>query len=341
MRVLCIGDQHFQVANIEVIDCFLRELQFLLQREKFDFIVSLGDLLHTHERLHTIALNKANEYIKLLSSFAKTYILVGNHDYINHEQFMTSNHWLNPYKEWDNVVVADTLIIEQIGNHFFTFLPYVPPGRLFDALYTGGNRWKSSSCIFLHQDINTAKMNQFTKVENANDWGESFPFVCSGHIHIKQRVNDNWIYAGSAMQTNFGETEDKSILSLTFPQSMKTSSERRPKIEEIFLQVPKRVTIRCDLAELKEMGSSKFHNLDKYRIILTATQLEYKNFAKSSAYKKLDNLPNLKILLEDSTICPRKEEEVTIRHSIHFIELLTKNIRKESSKVYDLFIKLL
>lgn len=80
MKVICIGDPHFRTDNMEDVNIFITKMKKLCEDEKPDFIVVLGDLLHTHERLHTLPLNKAYEFIDILRNIAYTYILVGNHD---------------------------------------------------------------------------------------------------------------------------------------------------------------------------------------------------------------------------------------------------------------------
>ena len=79
VEVLCIGDPHFQVDNIPEVDLFTEKILNLAKEKLPQLIVILGDTLHTHERLHTIPFNKANDLIYQLSTIALTYVLVGNH----------------------------------------------------------------------------------------------------------------------------------------------------------------------------------------------------------------------------------------------------------------------
>ena len=64
VKILAIGDPHFQVSNILEVDLFINKIEKLVKDEKPDLCVILGDLLHTHERLHTTALNKAYEFVE-------------------------------------------------------------------------------------------------------------------------------------------------------------------------------------------------------------------------------------------------------------------------------------
>ena len=56
---LAIGDIHIKTSNIDEIDLFTIRIEKLAIERKPTFIVVLGDVLDTMERLHTIALNRA------------------------------------------------------------------------------------------------------------------------------------------------------------------------------------------------------------------------------------------------------------------------------------------
>ena len=79
-KIIAIGDPHFQISNIVDVDIFINKIEELAKREQPDLIVILGDLLHTHERVHTTALNKAYYFVDKMRLISLTYVLVGNHD---------------------------------------------------------------------------------------------------------------------------------------------------------------------------------------------------------------------------------------------------------------------
>ena len=108
-RILFIGDPHFQITNLHEVNLFLPEMKKLAIESRPDVIIIAGDLLHTHERLHTTVLNKAYEFVRMMRDIAPTYILVGNHDYISNTQFLTDSHWMNSMKEWADVEIVDTV----------------------------------------------------------------------------------------------------------------------------------------------------------------------------------------------------------------------------------------
>ena len=160
VTILCIGDPHFQVSNIIEVDIFIERVTKLAKERKPDLIICLGDLLHTHERLHTIALNKAYELLYNMKKISKTYVLVGNHDMCNNQQFLTTHHWMNGMKEWDNTVIVDTVITETIKGKKFVFLPYVYPGRFIEALNTCEDSWEDATCILLIKNFQVVKWVQ-------------------------------------------------------------------------------------------------------------------------------------------------------------------------------------
>ena len=122
VKILFIGDPHIQVNNIPEVEIFMERLINLATKREPDLIIIAGDLLHTHERLHTLALNKAYEMVNDMRLIAKTYVLVGNHDYIQNQQFLTQNHWMTGLKEWKNTVIVDTVLSETIRGEKFIFV---------------------------------------------------------------------------------------------------------------------------------------------------------------------------------------------------------------------------
>jgi hypothetical protein len=84
-RILTIGDVHFKVSNIPLVNIFIEKLRGYLENLKEknelpDLIIVLGDVLDTHEKLHTIPFNKACNFFDMLREYRPLYVLVGNHD---------------------------------------------------------------------------------------------------------------------------------------------------------------------------------------------------------------------------------------------------------------------
>jgi DNA repair exonuclease SbcCD nuclease subunit len=278
MRVIAIGDPHFRVENILEVETFMDKMAKLAKTEKPDMIVVLGDLLHTHEKIFTIALNKAYDFIKTMRDIAPTYVLVGNHDYIQNSQFLTENHWMNAMKDWDNVIVVDSVISVEKQGLKFVLLPYVPNGRFQEALNTIDDEWKNADCIFAHQEFSGCKMGAIISVEG-DIWPEEYPCIVSGHIHSRQTPQPNIYYTGSAMQHAFGESDKNTIPIFDF------TPEKPYNLREIDLELPRKRIVYMDMDNIDDFAPKETE--DQVKITLTGNYDEFKTFKKSEKYKEL------------------------------------------------------
>ena len=101
IKVLFVGDPHFKIKNVEYIPLFTSRIVQVVKSNKLDFVVVAGDLLDNHDRVDVEPLNLAITFIDSLRKLIKTFVLVGNHDYKNNQQFLTDHHWMNALKCWD------------------------------------------------------------------------------------------------------------------------------------------------------------------------------------------------------------------------------------------------
>jgi len=296
--VLFIGDPHFQISNIPEVDLFLSKIKQLAEEKKPDLIVIAGDILHTHERLHTVALNKAYDLVNAMKAISKTYILVGNHDYISNQQFLTDNHWMNGMKAWDNTVIVDKVVEETIKGEKFVFVPYVPPGRFVEALDTlESNKWNDASCIFAHQEFAGCKMGAIVSVEG-DKWSLEDPHVVSGHIHSRQMPQANIYYSGSAMQHAFGESEKNIIAFFEF-------SDRKHSLTEIDLGLPRKKIVYMDVEDIENYKVPVTE--DQIKVTLTGNYEQFKALKKTKKYKEL---------LEDGTKVVFKPKKLTKKDGV-------------------------
>lgn len=201
MNVLFIGDIHIKHTNREEIEVLMKTVS-TMNVDEIDAIIVAGDVLDTHERVDVQLMNRAYDLFRMLRDKKLTYVLVGNHDYINNQQFLSDNHWMTGLKEWRDVVIVDRPI--KIKGDL-VLVPYVFPGRFVEALDNVPD-WKSCRCIFAHQEIRGCKMGAFESTQG-DEWDESWPSVISGHIHERQVCQPNVFYPGSIISHAFGETE--------------------------------------------------------------------------------------------------------------------------------------
>ena len=251
--VLAIGDPHFKDNNALETGPMTEAVVAQAAACKPKFIVNLGDTLHDHNSLEQTVLNRAADFIKGLSQVAPTYVLIGNHDRINNQDFLSP---VNPFPlcESPAIKIIWTTLVEKIGDYWFIFVPYVPKGRFIEALMYGNysamkldiegidmeRPWMSAKAIFCHQEFRGVKRGKSISIKG-DIWPENAPVIIAGHYHDYQMPQLNIIYTGTPIQHDFDESEDKSI-SLFFIQP-KSVNEQRLRLG---LRLKKRVWITLD-----------------------------------------------------------------------------------------------
>lgn len=332
VTVLFCGDPHFMVSNIPEVELFIERMTALANEKKPDLIICAGDLLHTHERLHTLPLNKAYEFIDKMRKISKTYVLVGNHDYIQNQQFLTDNHWMNGMKEWDNTIIVDRVVTEVINNVLFTFVPYVPPGRFQEALSTLDENvalWRESDCIFAHQEFFGCKMGAIVSVEG-DKWPLDYPEVISGHIHSKQKPQQNVYYSGSAMQHAFGESSKNIIAYLTFE-----SEQKGYRLDEIDLNLPRKKIVYMDVENVDDYELPDTD--DKIKITVSGVYEQFKALKKTKKYKKLVK-DGVKVVFKAKKIEHEKKLSEKIVDETAFSTILSEIVNQQKdSYLYETY----
>ena len=330
--VLFIGDPHFMVTNIPEVEIFIERVKELAKEKKPDLIIIAGDLLHTHERLHTLPLNKAYEFVDSMRRIAKTYVLVGNHDMCNNQQFLTDNHWMNGMKEWDKTIIVDKVITEKINNCLFTFVPYVPPGRFQEALFSLDEHeglWRKSDCIFAHQEFFGCKMGAIVSVEG-DKWPLDYPEVISGHIHSKQKPQNNVYYSGSAMQHAFGESSKNIIAYLTFE-----SGQKGYRLDEIDLNLPRKKIVYMDVENVDDYELPDTD--DKIKITVSGVYDQFKALKKTNKYKKLVD-KGIKVVFKAKKIEHEKKILESIVDETAFSTILSEIVNEQKdSYLYETY----
>lgn len=327
---LFIGDLHIKSDNHDEIDTLLRELLSILADHTFDAIVLSGDVMHYHERLFTQPLNQALHFIETLAAVTMVYVLVGNHDYINNSQFLTRNHWMNALKTWNNVVVVD----RPLDDGDVMFVPYVPPGRLIEAMDTVNKKWNYKEVIFCHQEFRGCKMGAVTSVDG-DEWDDEFPLVVSGHIHDHQQVGAKILYPGSPLQHAFGDSTIRRLCHVRVEPKNTT-------YHWIDLHVPRKHIIHCDVSKVSSvLNEVDQKNGDKVKVKLETTPEEFALFKKSAEYKRLTER-GVRIQMK-----VRPAEEMVVdemdgkEESLHFVEVLERLVRNDEPIVQQVFTEML
>jgi DNA repair exonuclease SbcCD nuclease subunit len=326
MKIVAIGDTHFRVDNMNIVDRLIEEIIGKMKLIQPDLIVLLGDIQHDHERLHTLTLNRALYFINKLREMAEVYVLVGNHDMINHDQFLSDNHWMNALKHWDNVCIVDKIVhleCPEISANFL-FCPYVAPGRFQEALNTHDFPWKDSDIIFAHQEFKGCKMGAIIS-EEGDEWDIDDPFVISGHIHSKQSPQENIMYPGSSMQVAYGETGENIILLVDYNDGI--------ELTEFTLNIPRKriVYIGTDTFEHYEPPDTE----DDIKITIKGKYCDFKAIKKTPKYKDLVK-KGFKISYKHEKLEVTSEKRVEVKDFSKILRFLINSEEDEFlKKAYD------
>ena len=185
-----------------------------LKNEKVDYIVHCGDIAHTKTQISPEFVEMASDFFAGLAEIAPTYIILGNHDgnlknssrqdaispiiqALNHPNL----HLLKNSGETD---IGDNVCLNVLS--VFDEDNWVAPSddsKINIALYHGAI-WASKTDTGFSLTSGDHDVNIF------ND----FDYAMLGDIHQRQALDTDetiW-YAGSTVQQNFGETDDKGIL---------------------------------------------------------------------------------------------------------------------------------
>ena len=269
---LVIGDIHIKLDNLLEIQHLTQNIIDQINTHKPDYLVLLGDILHTHERIHTNCLNQAADLFRECSRRVRTYVLVGNHDYISNSQFLTDEHWMNPFKEWPDLIIVDR--VTRVDS--VVLCPYVPEGRLVEALNTVEG-WREASVVFAHQTLDGVKMGPVL-IDGVEPWLEEYPMLCSGHIHDRQRPRENLYYTGTPIPHAFGESNQKTICIIN------TSTPK--KVLEIPMDVCSKQILYLSVSDAYHFNHQPrpHHHL---RLTIRGQPEETRVYRKSDVYKSL------------------------------------------------------
>jgi metallophosphoesterase superfamily enzyme len=304
MKILCIGDIHYRNASVMENDLLSKKIKEQIKKTSPDLVVFLGDLLHNHGTTYVQPFNQVTDLLYDVGQLCETMVIVGNHDYINNSQFLTSNHFLTPFKRFQGVTVVDTVI--KRGD--FIFAPYVPPDRLVEALNTVED-WKSAKAIFCHQDFYGVELNGI-KMEHGDKWPETFPLVISGHIHEHQWLQKNICYVGTPYMTTFAETDEKAISLFEFAEKMTHT--------RIDVGMPKKLTVTLPVEQAKEF---KVPTNTHVRLVVEGESSELTAFRKTQPYTKLID-KNVKVVLSPTN---KQKETIQVTKKT-YLELLKEMV---------------
>jgi len=345
MKFLFIGDPHIKSDNSDEIDILLIEIRRAFGLHSPEYIVVAGDVMHYHEKVYTSSLNKALEFVRELSKLAFTYILVGNHDYENNNQFLTQNHWMNALKKWDNVQIVDKVF----SYDDYMLVPYVYPKRFIEALESEdekgeckGKVWQRKKVIFAHQEFKGCKMGAIVSVDG-DDWDESYPYVVSGHIHDRQWVGSNIYYPGAPLQHSFGDQEQRVLCMVKWEDGKDDGKE--VEIEDVPINVPRKHIFKVTPQDISKDTKKILKMLKetpdiKIKLKFEASTEEFKLFKETKEYREMIE-KGVKIQLVKHLNLKKDADDKSEKEVENFIALLEKSIDEDEPMLRTIYNELM
>ena len=264
MKYLLMSDIHFGIKTGETAHWFFEHTKnFLLKainESDADYICILGDLFEHRKYVDISIFHKViNDFFGKITH-KKIKIICGNHDvyYKTTNEVNLIEHLAQIY---DNIeYIKSPTVFDNI-----LFVPWINrTTREADDFMISTT---SAKYCFGHFDIVGAEMspNILSKRGYEKSFFKKFDLVFSGHYHLQSR-NDNFIYIGNPIQTNYGDAgRPKGCIEFN---SDLCEYSRIKNENELFM-----VTSYTELSELKDY--SKF--TDKYvKVIINVNSTNYK-----------------------------------------------------------------
>ena len=215
MKFAHIADTHIKNLKYHYeYKVVFEQLYQVLREQKVDYIIHCGDIAHTKTQISPEFVEMCSDFFRNLAEIAPTYIILGNHD--GNLKNSSRQDALTPIAEalaLPNLHMLKDSGETHIDNKFclnvlsvFDRANWIKPtddSKINIALYHGS----ISNC---KTDMNWTMRNGEDTLSIFND----FDFAMLGDIHRRQFLDEHgrvW-YAGSTVQQNHGETNDKGIL---------------------------------------------------------------------------------------------------------------------------------
>ena len=215
MKFAHISDTHIKNLKYHYeYRVIFEQLYETLREQKVDYIIHCGDIAHTKTQISPEFVEMCSDFFRSLAEIAPTYIILGNHD--GNLKNSSRQDALTPIV--DALDLPTLHLLKDSGETHLNDDFCLNVLSVFDR-----EHWQSPSntdkinIALYHGSISHCKTDSNWTMsfgeDNINIF-KSFDFAMLGDIHRRQFLdNDGRIwYAGSTVQQNHGETNDKGIL---------------------------------------------------------------------------------------------------------------------------------
>jgi DNA repair exonuclease SbcCD nuclease subunit len=217
-KVLFIGDSHLKINRFELAKSFIAWLNPLIEAEKPDLVINLGDFFDTHSVIRSEIMGEFVKHAKHVISLKIPYIyILGNHDQYRPND--ATYHALLPLKD-----VSGLYIVDQVCELFgMTMVPYQPNPTVFP-------RHTLPICV-AHQTVIGADYGTMLSKDgiDLSTVGGCNLFI-SGHIHKRQYMPGEpaVLYVGSPFAQSVNDVNQVKGITILDTDTYRTTFKRCP-----------------------------------------------------------------------------------------------------------------
>lgn len=309
-RVLLIGDPHLRVNKFSLALQFLSWVDNLIQEQKPDLVVNLGDALDTHAVIRSEALNELMAHIyKCIDSGIPYVYLKGNHDQAGPKD--EKYHALLPFKGR----IKDLHIVDTPQDLFgMTFVPFLADGDAFPR--------KTLPICVAHQTFLGADYGPVNSTEGVDPDTISADIIIAGHIHKKHNLG-KVVYVGSPYSQDASDVNQIKGVSIFDTDTYKFTFFRSP--------LPTWKSFKFEVGEdntvdqLHELLQQQLQNTtDHWVIELKGPKAEVAGYVDSARYTKL--VKGLSIRLK--TVFTDKQKQKVSINAISMEQIVAEFVNK-------------
>tara|TARA_R110002074_G_scaffold277723_5_gene449252 strand:+ start:1544 stop:4702 length:3159 start_codon:yes stop_codon:yes gene_type:complete len=215
VRFAHISDTHIKNLKYHYeYKVIFEQLYDTLREKEVDYIIHCGDIAHTKTQISPEFVEMCSDFFRNLAEIAPTYIILGNHD--GNLKNSSRQDALTPIAEALNL--PDLHMLKDSGETHIDDKFCLNVLSVFDR-----DNWikpvdtSKINIALYHGSISNCKTDMNWTMTNGEDSlsiFDDFDFAMLGDIHRRQFLDEHgrvW-YAGSTVQQNHGETNDKGIL---------------------------------------------------------------------------------------------------------------------------------
>lgn len=203
-RTLLVSDLHLEEKSAETCWQVLRAIPIVMQKERIEHVVFLGDFFMVRHVFFVELLVKARELLAPISGrgMLRIDVVPGNHDQHNRE----GRHLLEVFEGLPGFRVhTEAAIVPGFG----AFLPwrYDNAEQIAHLARLADPDNNPRAILYGHAAVLGAMMNNLRVDDAGIPIGAFVPFkhVFLGHYHGHQRIEPNVTYVGSPYQTSYAE----------------------------------------------------------------------------------------------------------------------------------------